>query len=98
MAIKIAAAFALIWGVIFLYWGIQLFRGNWLRSLAGNNFGEMPEEEAKKIAKRAGIANMFTAFICGLLALNLVYGIGNGLLNIIIVLVRIISPVIIVWA
>ena len=42
-------------GLLFAFWGWKLRQGKWLRSMAGNNFNELPKEKALKEGKTNGL-------------------------------------------
>lgn len=60
----IASIFLLILMILFILMGIQFRRGNWLRLIAGNTFGDLAKEDAARIGKKTGIMMYFAAFIC----------------------------------
>ncbi|EGO7946533.1 hypothetical protein FEW58_000681 [Enterococcus faecalis] len=56
----IASIFLLILMILFILIGIQFRRGNWLRSIADNTFGDIAKEDAAKIERKTGRVRHFT--------------------------------------
>lgn len=98
MTNKIAAAGVLIWAIIFLFWGIRLFRGKDVQLLSKESLGKETEAKVRKLGRQLGIGIFCTALLCGVLGLNLLYDIGESVFTVVIIAVMVIIPIVIVLA
>lgn len=85
--------FAIIFVVIvmfgFLIAAVQLFRGKWLRLIAGNTFGDVPKKTAKKAGRIVGWLLIAGILFMGLLILDFVFHIFSFVINIILIVITV---------
>lgn len=95
--IVITVIILIILSLFCIFWGYQLRRGRWLKSIAGNNFGELPEDTAKELGKKGGFSLYIVGFLIGLFSVTFIFDMTVILYSIIAISV-IISLITIPWA
>ena len=71
MVIVIISIFFILLALLFLLMGIQFQRGKWLKLLAGNTFGGIPNDNAKIVGKSTSYCMYFASIFCFVLAFGI---------------------------
>lgn len=75
----------------FLILAIQLFRGKWLRLIAGNTFGDLPKEAAIRAGRVVGWLLVGLIVLFGLIIADTFFHIFGALIKLILLVITITS-------